>query len=262
MVTDLQSSWIVAVGDELLSGHTSDSNSAWLAARLSQGPFPCTRILVVPDQTDVIASELGAAVAGPAGRVFCCGGLGPTPDDRTMAGVALMRGVPLVEDPGALAHIRERVARRYREGRADSPEPNPGTLKMALVPRGALVLPNPVGGAPALALELPSQGERRWLFVLPGVPVELRAVFDQEIAPAFLVGQGSRTYQELHFQMVPESSFFPVLTELELGYPQVSFGSYPQSAGGVIIRASAADPQALEDAMRALRRLAPAAPCD
>jgi molybdenum cofactor synthesis domain-containing protein len=250
----------VAVGDELLSGHTSDSNSAWLAQRLSKGAYPCARIVVVPDRVEAIAAELQSAASGSADRVFCCGGLGPTPDDRTMAGVAQMLGVELVVDEGVLAGIKERVARRFREGRAESPEPNPGNLKMSLIPVGATVLRNPVGGAPPLAIQLPSAGAARWLFVLPGVPAELQAIFDEEIEPSYLAGPGGRQYRELRFQGVPESSFFPALTELESTYPQVSFGSYPQSAGGVIIRASAADSKALDEAIKVLQRLAPAPP--
>jgi molybdenum cofactor synthesis domain-containing protein len=259
-VSKFQASWIVAVGDELLSGHTSDTNSAWLAQRLSQGAYPCARIVVVPDRVQAIAAELRGAASAEPQRVFCCGGLGPTPDDRTMAGVAEMLGVELVVDQGVLAGIRDRVARRFRDGKAESPEPNPGNLKMALIPRGATVLRNPVGGAPPLAIALPSDGSARWLFVLPGVPAELRAVFDEEIEPKYLTGAGGRHYQELHFEGVPESSFFPALVELESSYPEVSFGSYPQTAGGVIIRASAADSHALEEAITVLRRLAPAPP--
>jgi nicotinamide-nucleotide amidase len=260
LVTKSQESWIVAVGDELLSGHTSDTNSTWLARRLSQGAYPCSRIVVVPDRVEAIAAELrGAATAGPE-RVFCCGGLGPTPDDRTMAGVAEMLAVELVVDPGVLAGIRDRVARRYREGRTDSPEPNAGNLKMASIPRGATVLRNPVGGAPPLAIALPSDRLARWLFVLPGVPAELQAVFAHEIEPRYLAGVGARHYRELRFEGVPESSFFPALVELESSHPEVSFGSYPQTAGGVIIRASAADAEALERAIALLRRLAPAPP--
>jgi nicotinamide-nucleotide amidase len=259
-VSKSQASWIVAVGDELLSGHTSDTNSAWLARRLSQGAYPCSRIAVVPDRVGAIAAELRGAASADPERVFCCGGLGPTPDDRTMAGVAEMIGVELVVDEGVLAGIRDRVARRFREGRTDSPEPNPGNLKMALIPQGATVLRNPVGGAPPLAIPLPSDGAARWLFVLPGVPAELQAVFDEEIEPQYLAGVGGREYREMRFEGVPESSFFPALVELESAYPEVSFGSYPQTAGGVIIRASAADAQALEQAITVFRRLAPAPP--
>lgn len=256
------SSWIVAVGDELLSGHTVDSNSAWLARRLREGPFPCARIVVVPDRVEAIVQELSQAAASGAARVFCCGGLGPTPDDRTPAAVAKLLGVDLVEDPLVLARVKERVARRFREGRASSPEPNPGTLKMALIPAGSAVLRNPVGGAPPLAIALSGGEQLRWLFVLPGVPAELQAIFETEIEPTYLQGPGGRQYRELVFPDVAESTFFPVLTSLERTYPEVSFGSYPQAAGGIIIRASSADSAALEQAFGALRQLAPTVPRD
>ncbi|MGH7609892.1 MAG: competence/damage-inducible protein A [Candidatus Dormibacteria bacterium] len=255
------SSWIIAVGDELLSGHTVDGNSAWLAQRLSQGPYPCSRIVVVPDRVGEIAAELLTAAAGPAQRILCCGGLGPTPDDRTLAGVARMLGVALVEHPEVLRRIRARVALRHRQGLSASPEPNPGTLKMALVPEGAELLSNPVGGAPPLAIALGGGQEARWLLVLPGVPVELRAVVEEEVLPRYYAPTGvGRCYQELHFAGVPESLFFPVLTELETLHPRARFGSYPQGGGVVVIRVSAPSQEELLQALADLRRRAPAAP--
>ncbi|MGH7612036.1 MAG: competence/damage-inducible protein A [Candidatus Dormibacteria bacterium] len=252
-------SWIVAVGDELLSGHTLDGNSSWLAATLSRGPYPCSRIVVVPDRVDAIAQELLEAARGPARRIFCCGGLGPTPDDRTMAGVARMLGVGLVVSPEALHRIRERVASRFAQGRSPSPEPNPGTLKMALVPDGAELLANPVGGAPPLAIRLGASTLDRWLFVLPGVPLELRSVVEQEVLPRFFAARrGRRHYQELRFSGLPESIFFPALTELEAHHPRASFGSYPQEGGQLVIRVSAPSAQLLARAVSDLRRLAPA----
>ncbi len=245
------------MGDELLSGHTQDSNSTWLCRRLREGPCPCARVVVIPDREEAIAAELRAAAAGPAELVFCCGGLGPTPDDRTMAGVALMLGVPLVLHPEAAGRIRERVRRRYREGRLASPEPNPGTMKMAWVPEGAGLLRNPVGGAPPLAIELPAGERARWLLVLPGVPAEFRAVVEEEIAPRFLTGSGGRRYSEVRFEDLPESALFPALTELEALHPEARFGSYPQAGGGVVVRTSAETEAELVRALADLRRLAP-----
>ncbi|MGH7640768.1 MAG: competence/damage-inducible protein A [Candidatus Dormibacteria bacterium] len=252
-------SWILAVGDELLSGHVADGNSHWLARRLRRTPHPVTRIVVVPDEIGPIASELMSAAAGPAERVFCCGGLGPTPDDRTMAGVARFLEVELVQDEAVLERIRARARLRFEQGRAQSPDPNPGTLKMALIPKSAEVLPNPVGGAPPLLVPLEGGAPARWLFVLPGVPAELQAIFQQVIEPHYLAGGGGRSYREQYFAPVPESRFFPALTELELTHPGVRFGSYPQPQGGVIIRASAIGEEALGAAFLELRRLFPEA---
>ncbi|EQD57249.1 competence damage-inducible protein A [mine drainage metagenome] len=250
--------WIVAVGDELLSGHTADSNSHWLAQRLRQTPYPVRRMVVVGDSDAEIAEVMGSAVASGADRVFCCGGLGPTPDDRTVAALAAALGLPLREDAATLRRISQRLARLHQEGRIASAEPNSGHRKMALIPAGSLVLVNSVGLAPPLALPLPTTGEPRWLLVLPGVPAELLTIVEEEIVPVFCQGARAAVYAEERYSGVPESQFYPVLLRLAEEYPQVRFGSYPQAQlGDVIIRACAADGTVLERAMGALREQSP-----
>ncbi len=246
-------SWIIAVGDELLDGHTLDTNSAWLAAQLRATPFPCRRMAVVPDQEAAIVSELAAAIAGPAARVFCCGGLGPTPDDRTLAAVARALGVPLREHPAALAHIEGVVTRMHAAGWVASPVVNPGNRKMALVPEGATMLRNRAGMAPPLAIALSGDGDR-WLFVVPGVPRELRTVVAEEILPAYCAGAPAATSEDVTYRGIGESTFYPLLRELAETFPDVRFGSYPRPTGGeVVIRATAANPERLRLAVDALR---------
>lgn len=253
-----QVSWVLTVGDELLSGHTADSNAHFLAGRLRDTPYPVGRIVVLPDQVVAIRAELSLAAAGGAARVFCCGGLGPTPDDRTYEAVAAFLGVELVQDPATMDRIRARTAELYRQGRLPSPEPNPGNRKMAMVPAGSLVLRNPVGSAPPVAVRLPGGTAERWLLVLPGVPAELRGIFDQEVMPRFCPGGPALTWLEQLYQGVAESQFYGVLTELGESFPEVSFGSYPQPVRGeVVIRASSQDGARLELAMARLRELRP-----
>jgi molybdenum cofactor synthesis domain-containing protein len=252
------SSWILAIGDELLSGHTVDTNSNWLAQRLRQTPYPVRRMVVLGDLEDDIVEAVAAASAGGASRVFCCGGLGPTPDDRTVAALARAFEVPLQEDQQTLERIRHRTARLFEEGRLCSPEPNPGNRKMALVPAGAVVLRNPAGSAPPLAIPLPSTAEPRWLLVVPGVPRELMATVEEEIIPVFCAGDSALVYGEHSFTGIAESQFFPLLTQLALEHPRVRFGSYPQARpGDVVIRACAPGGAELEEAMRELRERAP-----
>jgi len=242
-------SWILAIGDELLSGHTADSNSHWLAQRLRLTPYPVRRMVVIGDSDADIAELVAAADASGIDRVFCCGGLGPTPDDRTTAALAAALGLALREDRATLSRIQARIA---------GAEPNLGQRKMAQIPAGALVLANPVGLAPPLALPLPTPAAPRWLLVLPGVPAELRAIVEQEVIPVFCQGPEAAVYAERRYSGVPESQFFPVLTRLAQEYPEVRFGSYPQAqVGDVIIRACAADRAQLERAMGALLAQAP-----
>src|SRR5579884_2545540 len=94
---------VIAVGDELLSGHTQDTNSNFLARRLFEAGNPVRRIEVVADADQDIALALRRALAEPGVRaVVLSGGIGPTPDDRTFAAVAGALDLPLQVHPGAM----------------------------------------------------------------------------------------------------------------------------------------------------------------
>src|SRR5438034_5748002 len=88
---------IVAVGRELLTGRTVDTNSAWIAARLTDLGAAVTRVVAVDDDPAAIAREIAGARERGTGLVITTGGLGPTLDDRTLAGVAAAFGRRLVE---------------------------------------------------------------------------------------------------------------------------------------------------------------------
>src|SRR2546430_13282308 len=97
-----RSAAIVAIGDELLAGFTLDTNSHWIAERLRGDGFPLKRITVVRDRQDDIVEQLRRDLTDPEVElVFCSGGLGPTPDDRTLEAVAAALGPgPVTRQPG------------------------------------------------------------------------------------------------------------------------------------------------------------------
>src|SRR2546428_10312572 len=108
---------IIAVGDELLHGFTLDSNSHWIAQRVREAGFPAVRIEVVGDSREAIVDAVGRAVADRrATRVLVCGGLGPTPDDRALEGLATALGRPLARDGRAEAHVQGIVERMHAAG--------------------------------------------------------------------------------------------------------------------------------------------------
>jgi len=144
---------IVAVGRELLTGRTVDTNSAWIAARLTDLGAFVARIVAVDDDPAAIAREIADARQRGAALVITTGGLGPTLDDRTLAGVAAALERRLVEHPDALAF----VARRYTELAAAGAVADAGLTP----PPGVLL-----------------RDGARVLLALPGVPAEMRAVFD------------------------------------------------------------------------------------
>jgi molybdenum cofactor synthesis domain-containing protein len=165
---------IVAVGRELLTGRTVDSNSAWIAARLTDAGAWVARIVVVDDDPAAIAREIAGARERGAALVVTTGGLGPTADDRTLAGVAAAFGRRLAEHPGALAFVARRYAEVAAAGGVADAALTPPRRKMASLPAGGEPVDNAAGTAPGVFL---AEGGFA-LVALPGVPAEMRAVLD------------------------------------------------------------------------------------
>jgi len=217
---------IVTVGDEILGGFTQDTNAHWMAARLFRLGFPPRGLEVVGDDPDAIADAAHRWIAhAEVTRLFICGGLGPTPDDRTFEAMARMLKRPLVFDTATGRHIQEMVLAAALAGRLPTGRLGAAARKMAMVPAGGTVLVNPAGMAPGMVYPLDAD---RLLFVLPGVPRELKAIFTEEIEPRFLNGSSDLpVIVELRYRAAPESAFYTVMKEIEATYPGVAVGSYP-----------------------------------
>ncbi|HJQ83904.1 MAG TPA: competence/damage-inducible protein A, partial [Candidatus Binatia bacterium] len=157
---------IVAVGRELLTGRVADTNSAWVAARLTDAGARVARIVTVDDDPGDVARAIGDARRRDAALVVTTGGLGPTVDDVTLAGVALAVGRALVESPEALVFVGRRYAEIAAAGAVADAALTPSRRKMAALPAGAEMLANPVGTAPGVLI-----GDDGFTVVaLPGVP--------------------------------------------------------------------------------------------
>lgn len=162
---------IVAIGDELLSGETVDTNSSFIDAQLERWGWRVVRHLTVSDDAPAI-TEAFRESAKRADLVISTGGLGPTQDDLTLAGLAEALGTELVLHPEILAAIEARFARR---GWTVSPNHR----RQAMVPADTEVLPSEVGTAPCVAAVL----EGANVFVLPGVPSEVRWLLEHRVKP-------------------------------------------------------------------------------
>jgi len=166
---------IIAIGDELLEGRTTDTNSNRIERALGAHAVQVSLIQVVPDREEDIAAALDRTE--PGDLVFITGGLGSTPDDLTRDVVARWGKVDLVPDPEVMRHLTERWRKRGLKT-------SPGAERQAEVPVGMTALTNPVGSAPGLAGPL----RGRTLILLPGVPQEMTGL----LGPAldWLDGQG------------------------------------------------------------------------
>ena len=252
----MPASCIVAIGDELVGGFTLDTNSHWLAQRLRILGYPVKRVTQIRDRPHEIVEQLHRELAdAEVSDVFVSGGLGPTPDDRTFAAVAEALGIELVVWEETRAKIERRVKRMHAMGLLESPEVTEGNLRMARIPAGpAHVFKNRRGMAPGALYE--SNGKR--LFILPGVPLEMKGIVTEEIEPEFLAAGSAATVRELRFTFAVEARFYPLMRELEETFPDVSVGSYPNfETKELVIRFAGLDPKRVDAALDVIKRRAP-----
>src|SRR5689334_6991266 len=135
---------LVNTGSELMLGRVLNTHQQWLCRKLADLGYVVSRQVAVPDTGQDIRAAVGEALER-ADLVITTGGLGPTSDDLTRDLIAEMLGKKLQENPEVLAHIAQFFESRKRRM-------PPRTRVQALVPEGALVLKNPHGTAPGLAM--------------------------------------------------------------------------------------------------------------
>jgi nicotinamide-nucleotide amidase len=169
---------IVSIGNELLNGRTVDTNAHWLSGQLLTFGIPTCGVWVVGDEIDRIVSSLAEA-AKVGDLVFITGGLGPTDDDLTRQAMADFLGVEL-EFRQELLDIIEAF---FKARKIVMPSIN---RVQAMIPKGANVIDNPIGTAPGIHAVA---GDKEY-FCLPGVPVEMRRMFDDTIRPRLKSQQG------------------------------------------------------------------------
>ncbi len=208
---------LLSQGDELTTGQTVDTNSNWLAGKLWALGLPIRRVITAPDDLDEIVAVLREAAA-LGDVVVSTGGIGPTRDDLTAEAAALAFGRPLEEEAEALAQVEARYAVWGRPMM-------PSARKQALLPKGCRVLENHWGTAPAFAVDAPGCT----LFFLPGVPGEMRPLFENHVEPELRDRYGSdgTRLTILRCTGVPESELEQRLVELRAPGLTVGFRAMP-----------------------------------
>ncbi|MDV6031843.1 MAG: competence/damage-inducible protein A [Phycisphaera sp. RhM] len=183
---------VVSIGDEMTSGARLDTNAQWLSRRLGELGIEVTFHSTVGD-TLKHNIDVFRTAALRADVVVCTGGLGPTRDDLTRQALATVLDQPLELRQSALDHIHRLFARRNRE----MPQRNE---VQAMFPVGSLEIVNPQGTAPGVdATFQRPDGSTSRLFALPGVPAEMKRMFDETVAPRILEsGADTRRHIEHH----------------------------------------------------------------
>ncbi|MBI3810978.1 MAG: competence/damage-inducible protein A [Nitrospirae bacterium] len=213
---------IIATGSELLWDGRIETNSVYLADRLIELGFEPIHKSVVGDDERMMAEVIRQA-ASRASVVLITGGLGPTEDDLTKKVVSQITGRRLILQEKLLDRLRKRFAER----RQTMPAQN---ARQALMPSRSTVIPNPVGSAPGFILHW----ETSHVICLPGVPHEMRPMFEATVRPFLLQRFPSRPWNELHhFRTygLMESAVNERLADLMIGHRQVRIGMTARATG-------------------------------
>lgn len=225
---------VLVIADEILGGHVHESNSHWVAQQVKPLGIKFARVEICSDDlADAVPSIRRFIDDLDLDYVITSGGLGPTPDDRTMQALSQAIGKPLVLRDEHWQWMRERCKKGYELGYFQSPEPNEGLRKMCWLPEGADTIPNEFGTA--LGAIVTAGPKPTTVFTLPGVPREFYRMFDEGVRPRLQASEAIHSEELVLY--AEESRFFETLALLEKEFPNVVLGSYPEP-GHIRIRAT------------------------
>ena len=195
---------VIIIGNEILSGKVSDTNSPYLAAELRALGVTLRRITVIPDDTEIIGQEV-RAFSEKYDYVFTTGGVGPTHDDVTMEGIACGFGITVIRHPGFMRYFQRRCGERL----------SPAVMKMAEVPEGAEIIEFGNMTFPLVSF--------RNIFIFPGIPRYLQEKF-AAIKERFRCPE---CHIRKLFVRANESDIAETLSGVVAKNGEVMFGSYP-----------------------------------
>jgi len=223
---------LLTVGDEVLSGDTVNTNANWLATQLSDRGVTVARILSLPDDRDTIAAHVGE-YSEQFDAVIVTGGIGGTPDDVTMDAVADAFDREMTVPELTLADVNERLA--DIEAQIPDIDLDVDPESEAAVPEGSRPLLNEAGLAPGCVLDN--------VYVFPGIPEELEAMFEQ-VAGEFTGDKRTRTL----YTVEPEANIVPQLDAVMAEF-DVTVGCYPdRDAGHNRLKVTGTDGEQLDGA--------------
>lgn len=199
---------IVVIGDEILNGRTADKNINWLAKVLYDRGIRLAEARIIGDDEGLIIDTV-KSLSSLCDMVFTSGGIGPTHDDITTMAIAKAFEVQVIRHPEADRCLRN----HYRDTDIDY---NAARQKMADIPKGAILIDNPVSAAPGYIIEN--------VYVLPGIPSILQAMV--EVMAGRLPG-GVKTYRLTVQTEIGEGTIASGLAEIEGLFEGISIGSYP-----------------------------------
>lgn len=225
---------LIVIGDEILKGKRRDRHFEAFRGLLSERGFDLAWLQILPDIPELLTRHLASSMAEGL-PVFCCGGIGATPDDHTRQCAANAAGVAMVRHAGAVAEIES----QFGDGAY------PVRILMADLPEGSELIPNPYNRIPGFSL--------RQHYFLPGFPdmahPMARWVLDTHHS------QGAVPERELALRVfdIPESTLVPLMNELTAAYPALKLYSLPRLAPAQFVELGFRGREGVEEAFAALR---------
>jgi nicotinamide-nucleotide amidase len=218
---------ILAIGNELLDGIVLETNANWMELRLVALGVQMRRLVSVRDEMEEIGKALQFA-SEACDLIITSGGLGPTHDDMTLRAIAKALGKEIIEDQKAVEIVKRQYKTLFEKKIVTAPDFTDARRKMAQIPKGAVPLDNRVGGAPGVMIE--DMGTT--IFCLPGVPAELKFIFEDSVIPWVRDNVVQKFHEQLvEFRMRDESVFAPAIDLVMKKIPNVYIKSLPKPYG-------------------------------
>jgi molybdenum cofactor synthesis domain-containing protein len=203
----------MATGDELIYGRILDTNSNWIAKRVAEMGARLRRVTMIGDEPELIASTLNDALLRDAHFIIVTGGLGPSEDDLTVDSIGMALGKETVIDEEGATKI-EAVYRK--RGIADHAQISRGH-RMARILEGSNAMQNPVGFAVGMAINVGG----KTICTLPGVPDEMKGMFDAHVAPMIQSESSSVFLAKTYNITMVWKNFFSLYRQMQIDYPDI-----------------------------------------
>jgi molybdenum cofactor synthesis domain-containing protein len=204
---------IIATGDELIYGRILDTNSHWIAKRVAEMGARLRRVTMIGDEPELIGSTLLNALKRDAHFIVISGGLGPSEDDLTVdsIGKALDRST-VIDEEGA-----SKIEATYRKRGITEQSSIDRGRRMARILEGSQPMQNPVGFAVGMKIDIGG----KTVCTLPGVPSEMKGMFDAHVAP-MIMSQTNTVFVARTFNVsMVWKDFFPLYRRMQVDYPDI-----------------------------------------
>lgn len=246
---------ILTIGDELLEGSRTNTNASWLAETLSNEGVKIKRIITVGDDPSLISDVIRESIERGTNLLIVTGGLGPTPDDRTLEALSKALGEKRRLNEDVVTMIKERYSRLAEKDIVRKGGITPARKKMARIPENAIPIPNPIGGAPGVLAE--KDGTK--ILCLPGVPEEMKSILKRNIKKLDIrETKDEKKHLTLKVRGIEESSLTPLYDKVKEKFSEVEIRSYPTGRGAkgkIIVKFSSKKNKTLLEVEEFFRKL-------